>query len=117
MCARGALIGAVEWIIAGLAILVLGGKVFVQGTTGARSSAEVVGAEIEAGLFSMTGLAVCVSIALVCLLVYFLANRIGVEFQEDQERLPCAECGEVIPAVAQKCRFCGAAGKGSVKPA
>ncbi len=45
--------------------------------------------------------------AIACLIIYFVANRTGSEFQKEQARIQCPQCAEFIAIGAQKCRFCG----------
>jgi len=108
--ARGALIGAAEWMVAGIVPLIFSSRMLAKeavrpGVTGA----EQAGATIGTGLVGMMGIGMGVFMAIVCLIIYAIANRSPVEFARDAERRPCPQCGESIPASAKVCRFCRAA--------
>jgi hypothetical protein len=70
----GGLIGAVEWLLFGLAMLLYGGK-----TLGEK-------AVFGAGLTSMIGIVVAVFMAIPCLIIYFVAGRISSYLQPDTAR-------------------------------
>ncbi len=106
--ARGALIGAIEWMIVGFIAVVYGGATLTETTKGVTPSSEIVGAGLVAGLFLKMGLWVAVFMALVCLIVYFITKLSGEEFHTNSVWRSCQECAEMIAIGAKKCRFCGA---------
>lgn len=102
--ARGGLIGAAEWMILGI------GLFLAQFWYSAIKHEEAgLGAVISGGL-GMFILVIATFMALISLLIWFIASRIGAEFQSGDpadELVPCPQCAERIQSAARKCRFCG----------
>lgn len=94
----GGLIGAVEWLLFGLAMLLYSGKTLAEKPT------------FGAGLNSMMGIALAVFMAIPCLILYFVTARISSELQPGTARIKCPQCAETIAAEANKCQFCGSMG-------
>lgn len=102
--ARGGLLGAAEWMIAGSLPFFYTGKMMME-SAGQQDFGSVA---LAGGFLSTVGLGIAVFMALVCLIIYVIANRIDVEFKRELARFPCPQCGELIAEKATRCRFCGA---------
>jgi hypothetical protein len=91
----GGLLGAVEWILFGLAMLLYGGN-----TTDEKPT-------FGAGFSSMIGIGLALVMAIPCLIIYFRAGRIAGERHPDGARVECPQCAEPIGSEAKNCRLCG----------
>ena len=79
--ARGALIGVAEWLAAGLAGVLIRAKIGVGTTPEMMSGAERTGTELDP-VVSMVAIGGSFSMAIFCLLIWFLANKTKPEFQQ-----------------------------------
>ncbi len=79
--ARGALLGAGEWLAAGLAGVFIHTKIWVDTSPGMTSGAERTGTELDP-VVSMVGVVGSFSLAIFCLLIWFVVNKTKPEFQE-----------------------------------
>jgi len=108
---RGALIGAAEWLLIGLASVVMSGKVVADTTAAAgQSNAAAAGAVLGGGILAAIGGGISVVMAVVCLIVFAVAHFAGRELR-DTSGTPskkCPECAEMVQAEARKCKHCGA---------
>lgn len=106
--ARGGLLGAGEWLMIGLAMLVYNGKTLAE-SEGLKASnpAGEAGATLGEGFTSMMGIGLAVSMAIPCLVIYFVANRLSNKFQPEPARIECPHCAEWISAEGKRCTFCG----------
>ena len=91
----GGLLGAVEWILFGLAMLLYGGNTFAEKRT------------FGAGFTSMIGIGIALLMAIPCLIIYLKAGRIAGEGHPDTARIKCPQCAEPIGSEAKNCRVCG----------
>jgi hypothetical protein len=101
--ARGGLVGAAEWMALGIGLFI---AQFVYSV--GRDTGSGVGGLIGGGL-SIVMLLVTMFLALISLLVWFIASRLDAEFQataRDQKLVPCPHCAERIQPAAKTCRFC-----------
>lgn len=109
---RGSLVGAAEWLLIGLAGIVLSGKAVSNtiGAAGTQDGAEAAGAAIGGGLMATIAGGVSVAMAVVCLIVFAIAHFAGREMA-DTTSTPtkrCPDCAEMVQAEARKCKHCGA---------
>lgn len=106
--ARGSLIGAAEWMAVGMLAVWWSGHTLVKVTAATSSSATLGGAGLGAGLFSIIGLGLAAFMAVICLIIYFIASHSEKEFAPEVTRVACPKCAELIVRGATQCRFCGA---------
>ena len=79
--ARGALIGVAEWLAAGLAGVLIRTKMWACTTPIMLSGAERNGIELDP-VVSMVGIGGSFAMAILCLLIWFAANKTKPEFQQ-----------------------------------
>lgn len=79
--ARGALLGAGEWLAAGLAGVFIRTKIWLDTSPGMTSGAERTGTELDP-VVSMVAVVGSFSLAIFCLLIWFVVNKTKPEFQE-----------------------------------
>ena len=109
---RGALVGAAEWLLIGLAGIVMSGRAASSSLSqsGGSSGAEAAGAALGGGLMATVAGGVSIVMAVVCLIVFAIAYFAGRELA-DTTSTPtkrCPECAEMVQAEARKCKHCGA---------
>lgn len=107
---RGALIGAAEWLVFGLAGIVLSGRAAAHAAGAGASGAETAGAAVGGGIMAVLSGGVAVFMAVVCLIVFAIAYFAGREMR-DTTGTPtkkCPECAEMVQAEARRCKHCGA---------
>ena len=91
----GGLIGAVEWLLFGLAMLLYGAKTLAEEPT------------FGAGFTSLIGIGLALLIVIPCVIIYFMAGHIASGLQPDTARVKCPQCAEPIADEAKKCSLCG----------
>ena len=79
--ARGALIGVAEWLTAGLAGVFIRTRMWVGTSPAMTSGAERTGTELDP-VVAMVGIVSSFSMAIFCLLIWFVANKSKPEFQQ-----------------------------------
>ena len=107
---RGALLGASEWLVFGLAGLIMSGKAAVHAAGPNATGAEAAGAAVGGGIAAALTGGVAIAMAVVCLIVFTIAYFTGREMH-DTTGTPtkkCPECAEMVQAEARKCKHCGA---------
>ena len=74
---RGGLLGAGEWLLVGLAMLVYNGRTVAESEAVNGGNRVADFSPIFGGLTSMMGLGLAAFMAIPCLIIYFLARRIS----------------------------------------
>lgn len=108
---RGALVGAAEWLVIGLAGIVMSGHLVAASAGAGKSDAATAGAAIGGGVVALLSGGVAVGMAVVCLIVFAVAYFAGREMTNTSgtPSKKCPECAEMVQAEARKCKHCGAA--------
>jgi len=108
--ARGALLGAAEWLAMIPVGMVLGGKAVAHTVGDAATNAEVAGATIGGGLIATLTGGLSLFMALACLLCFVVAHLLGREMKPEPTAptQTCPDCAEEILMAARRCRHCGA---------
>ena len=80
--ARGALLGAGEWLTAGLIAVILMVQLRLNSSSDMTVTRDYVGAELESGIVPVVAIGGSFSMAIFCLLIWLAANRSKPEFQQ-----------------------------------
>lgn len=113
--ARGSLVGAAEWMAMIGATWLAAGNAYNQTMTevgskvGEHSAAASAGAGLGAGLVGVFGTGLSLSMAIVCLICWFVASRMNKEMKSEAAERPmikCPSCAEMVFVEATKCRYC-----------
>ncbi len=81
--ARGALLGAAEWLTAGLIAVILMAQLRLNSSSDMTATRDYVGAELESGIVPVVAIGGAFSMAIVCLLIWFVAHKSKSELQEN----------------------------------
>jgi len=78
---RGALVGAGEWLVAGLVGVLFLTKIGIDTSQGVTPGAEGIGAKLDL-VVSIVAIGGSFSMAIFCLLIWFVVNKSKPEFQQ-----------------------------------
>ncbi len=79
--ARGALLGAIEWLAAGLIGAVLMAQLRLNSSSDMTATRDYVGAELESGIVPVVAVVGSFSMAIFCSLIWFVAHKSKSELQ------------------------------------